>query len=645
MIGKVDYYDSSDEESIEGARPVRVKKLRYVILWSRDLRNTIGNIPIEWYDDFKHIGYDKDGNQIDSAKRMNNMEEFLDRMDDPNYWRKIYDRQSGSFVTLSDEQVKKLNALNASKYPSVGYNPYQPFWISSHHKQKSIQCRIVQIPNVHLFLRWMKSALLGRWCMPLKWVGYDYLDQSKLKKGMGSKRFMTYGLMILSKKNENELARIRMHFPAPKVPLPGHVESYNPPAEYLCDDDEIKSGRRSTIGLCSKKYGCLRKVPAYHQFYNDRYQRCLDLYLAPRQRKMKLNVDCAELLPELPNLTEMRPFQRHRRLLGHSGQVRSLSFEPDSAEIFASGGEDGTLRLWSMTSLKDPITSVAYCPLKKWTLLAVTMESENMILTNSHCGDHYRITATTEYLSKLRCKPSESGSLEWKNEEKTKYQLISDIELCFLQIAHQVIWHHKGDYFATFANSKSPKFIYIHQLSRCKSQQPFSRLKGLMTVLSFHPCEPLLFVGTQRYIRIYDLAKCQLKKKVITGSQWVSSIHVDFRGDNVFVGGHDRIFSWIDLQLSNKPWKSVKHHTAAIRSVTQHARYPLIATVSDDSTAVVYYARISSDPFKENEFVPVRKLRIRTTQKNDLSILAAIFHPSQPWLLTAHVDGSIALFT
>lgn len=31
-----------------------------------------------------------------------------------------------------------------------------------------------------------------------------------------------------------------MHFPAPKVALPGHAESYNPPAEYLFDDEELK---------------------------------------------------------------------------------------------------------------------------------------------------------------------------------------------------------------------------------------------------------------------------------------------------------------------------------------------------------------------------------------------------------------------
>ncbi|OZC08933.1 hypothetical protein X798_04020 [Onchocerca flexuosa] len=599
---KVDYYDSSDEE---------------------DLRNTIGNIPIEWYDDFKHIGYDKDGKQIDSAEKKDGMEEFLDRMDDPNYWRKVYDRQSGGFVTLNDEEVRKLNAINASKYPSVGYNPYQPF-LDIFSSQTEIHPISNRPDSKRSFIPSLdEKRIVGKMVHAIKmgWV------RPSRPKEIKKKVYDLWADDPFKEKTKSELSRIRMHFPAPKVPLPGHAESYNPPAEYLFDDEELKKWEETDpedrrLDFVPKKYGCLRKVPAYDEFYNDRYQRCLDLYLAPRQRKMKL-------------------------MFGHSGQVRSLSFEPESAEIFASGGEDGTLRLWSIydgrclktTNLETPVTSVAYCPIAKWTLIAVTMESTNMILTNSYCGDRHRIIATTEYLSKLRCESSGNDILKWKYEGKGK------ISINLGYIARQVVWHHKGDYFATFANSKSPKLIYIHQLSSCKSQQPFSRLKGLITALSFHPCEPLLFVGTQRYIRIYDLAKCQLKKKVMTGSQWMSSMHVDFRGDNVFVGGHDKIFSWIDLQLSSKPWKSVKHHTAAIRAVTQHARYPLIATVSDDSTAIVYYARISSDPFKENEFVPVRRLRTQTAHRNGLSILAAIFHPSQPWLITAHVDGSIALFT
>lgn len=29
-----------------------------------EIRNTIGNIPLEWYDELSHIGYDIEGNRI-----------------------------------------------------------------------------------------------------------------------------------------------------------------------------------------------------------------------------------------------------------------------------------------------------------------------------------------------------------------------------------------------------------------------------------------------------------------------------------------------------------------------------------------------------------------------------------------------------
>lgn len=34
-------------------------------------------------------------------------------------------------------------------------------------------------------------------------------------------------------------ARYRDHIPAPKMAVPGHEESYNPPPEYLFDKDEV----------------------------------------------------------------------------------------------------------------------------------------------------------------------------------------------------------------------------------------------------------------------------------------------------------------------------------------------------------------------------------------------------------------------
>jgi len=35
------------------------------------------------------------------------------------------------------------------------------------------------------------------------------------------------------------MRRVHDHIPAPKTRLPGNAESYNPPAEYLLDDDEV----------------------------------------------------------------------------------------------------------------------------------------------------------------------------------------------------------------------------------------------------------------------------------------------------------------------------------------------------------------------------------------------------------------------
>lgn len=48
--------------------------------------NTIGNIPIEWYDDMPHIGYDLDGKKVFKPATKDELDRFLDKMDDPNYW-------------------------------------------------------------------------------------------------------------------------------------------------------------------------------------------------------------------------------------------------------------------------------------------------------------------------------------------------------------------------------------------------------------------------------------------------------------------------------------------------------------------------------------------------------------------------------
>jgi ribosome biogenesis protein ERB1 len=93
--------------------------------------------------------------------------------------------------------------------------------------------------------------------------------------------------------SKSSLDRLRMHIPAPKLPLPTHVESYNPPAEFLFTDDERRQWEETEAeeraqNFVPAKFDCLRHVPGYTRLVNERYERCMDLYLAPRQRKMKV---------------------------------------------------------------------------------------------------------------------------------------------------------------------------------------------------------------------------------------------------------------------------------------------------------------------------------------------------------------------
>lgn len=86
------------------------------------------------------------------------------------------------------------------------------------------------------------------------------------------------------------------YIPAPKLKLPGHEESYNPPPEYLPTEEE----RAASLAQAEEDgeappflpqlFDALRRVPAYSNFIKERFERCLDLYLCPRTRVKRMNI-------------------------------------------------------------------------------------------------------------------------------------------------------------------------------------------------------------------------------------------------------------------------------------------------------------------------------------------------------------------
>ena len=62
------------------------------------------------------------------------------------------------------------------------------------------------------------------------------------------------------------------------------------------------------VTFIPKKYPSLRLVPACDNYIKENLNRCLDLSLAPRKRKMRAQVDPQDLIPKLPKPKNLQPF-------------------------------------------------------------------------------------------------------------------------------------------------------------------------------------------------------------------------------------------------------------------------------------------------------------------------------------------------
>ncbi|GAA6104972.1 ribosome biogenesis protein bop1 [Tachysurus ichikawai] len=279
-----------------------------------DIRNTVGNIPMDWYKDYPHIGYDLDGKKIIKPIRSKDeLDEFLDKMENPDYWRTVHDKMTATDIRLSDEQVDLVHRLQQGKFGDVNFNEYEPaidFFsneVMIHPVTNRPEDKRSFIPS--LIEKEKVSKLVH--AIKMGWI-----------KPRRPKNTTPQYYDLWAQEDPNAiLGRHRMHIPAPKIRLPGHEESYNPPPEYLLTEEERLAWEQQDpedrkLNFLPQKYSCLRAVPAFSRFIHERFERCLDLYLCPRQRKMRVSVNPEDLIPKLPKPKDLHPFPTTQSLVG-----------------------------------------------------------------------------------------------------------------------------------------------------------------------------------------------------------------------------------------------------------------------------------------------------------------------------------------
>ncbi|XP_030644930.1 ribosome biogenesis protein bop1 [Chanos chanos] len=633
VLAQVDEYehDTSDEE---------------------DIRNTVGNIPMEWYKDYPHVGYNLDGKKIfKPIRNKDELDEFLDKMENPDYWRTVQDKMTGTDIRLSDEQVDLVHRLQEGKFGDVNFNEYEPavdFF--------SNEVMIHPVTNRPMDKRSFIPSLIEKEKVS-KLVHAIKMGWIKPRKPKETEP--QYYDLWAKEDPDAILGRHKMHVPAPKMRLPGHEESYNPPPEYLLSEEERLAWEQQDpeerkLNFLPQKYPCLRAVPAFSRFIHERFERCLDLYLCPRQRKMRVNVNPEDLIPKLPKPKDLQPFPTTQSLvyLGHTSLVRCISVSP-TGQWLVSGSDDSTVRFWEVGTgrcvktleVGGAVKSVAWNPNPAVCLVAVSFEG-TVLLVNPGLGDKLVCSATDQLISSYE-PPVEQREqpVQWNEAESREQELGHRLVLQHPKAVKQVTWHGKGDYLAcVMPDNSSHLQVVIHQVSKRRTQNPFRKNKGLVQCVSFHPVRPYFFVATQRYVRVYNLIKQELTKKLMANCKWISSMAIHPGGDNLICGSYDCRLTWFDLDLATKPYKVLRHHKKALRGVAYHKNYPLFASGSDDGSVIVCHGMVYNDLLQNPLIVPVKVLKGHTIT-HDLGVLDVTFHPTQPWVFSSGADGTVRLFT
>ncbi|CAN6476104.1 unnamed protein product [Victoria cruziana] len=527
--------------------------------------------------------------------------------------RRIYDEYNDEEVVLTKEETKIIHRLLSGRTPHSDVNPYEPYidwfdWEGKGHLLSNApepERRFIPSTSEHKKVAKIVRAIRK---------GFIKLDKPKEEQDK------IYDLWDDDSRPNDKAPRCSSYFPPPKPKLGGHEESIHPSVEYIPTQQEINSYElmfeEDRPKFIPKEYESLRQVPAYMNI-KEYFERCLDLYLCPRTRKKRLNIDPEALKPKLPSRRNLRPYPTTCFLecKGHTGPVTSISVE-SSGQLIASGSIDGTVCIWEIETgrclriwrFDEPILHVAWNPVSELPILAVA-GGQDVVLLNASLGN----AEHDEKVKDLLCVSSPLETDEPSNKVSAvswaRHDTHDGIKIKHFKAVSSIEWHRKGDYFTMVVPDGDSRSILIHQLSKKVTQNLFKKLHGIAVSTVFHPSCSLFFVSTRKNVRVYDLVKQTLIKKLEIGLREISCIAIHPTGDNVIVGSKEGKLCWFDMDLSSQPYKTLRNHSKDINCLAFHRSYPLFASCSNDCIAYVFHRMVYSDLNENPLIVPLEILK------------------------------------
>lgn len=85
----------------------------------RPPRNTVGEVPLQWYNGEEHIGYDHDAKKLIKRTRKDKLETLLAQTDTKQGLRTIYDEYNDEEIVLSKDELRMIQRIRQGQFPDV----------------------------------------------------------------------------------------------------------------------------------------------------------------------------------------------------------------------------------------------------------------------------------------------------------------------------------------------------------------------------------------------------------------------------------------------------------------------------------------------------------------------------------------------
>jgi ribosome biogenesis protein ERB1 len=530
--------------------------------------NRIGRVPLHWYDEYDHIGYDAHGKKVIKSVSGGDGDRVDQAIANAENRAKgkfiVHDMLNDKNVELSARQLELIRRIQSGAYAHPEFDgnaEYIDYFSGVDPEISGLNSNRYEPKSKFQPSKWEKMQV-DKLLESLRkgQINMDYLTGKIRDMNDASKknRDPNHPFMLWTGEEEDQLNMRKgpQHIAAPKLAPPGHAESYIPPEEYLPTDEDLKKWEeldpkeRPHGLLIPKKFPNLRSVGAYEHSVRETFERCLDLYLCPRVMKRRLNIDPESLVPQLPKASDLRPFPTVKCIeykTPYDGEdapiIRCITPSP-SGQFLASGASDGYVRLWEVetgrllrswnvaqlvitegddSSAAKPVVSLQWNPNKSHHCLLAVVEKCAVIIATGTEGIHDAELTDALLMASRKggvvTNAKAAQAVTWSPVAQEGQPITAHGKesgpVCVLRTKGEMAnarWHIKGDYFVTVTPKVGAAAVLIHQLSKGNSQQPFSKAKGEAQVACFHPNKPFLFVASPQHVRVYHLVKQAMVK-------------------------------------------------------------------------------------------------------------------------------------